>query len=71
MFDRLKDLTFPQVALVAVLLAAIIVAHVVAPPAVSAVTSIVSMLTGAFAINVQQPPKAPALAAVPDKDGGA
>lgn len=43
--------TWPQVALLAILLAAIIVTHLVAPPAVSAVTSIVSTIVGALFVN--------------------
>jgi hypothetical protein len=48
------SLTWQQVALVAVLLAAIICAHIFAPLAASAVISIASCLTGTFFVNVQR-----------------
>ena len=62
--------TWPQVALLTVLLAAIIVAYLVAPPAVSAVTSIVSTIVGALFVNLREPtkPDAPVLSIVPKGD---
>lgn len=46
--------TWPQVALVAVLLAAVITTHVWAPLAVSAITSIVSTIVGALFVNLRK-----------------
>jgi hypothetical protein len=63
------SLSNQQVALVAVLLAAIICAHVFAPLAASAVISIASTLVGTFFVNVQRTPdptQPPQLRAVPD-----
>ncbi len=45
--------TWSQVALLAVLLAAIIVSHLLAPLAVSAITSIVSTIVGALFVNLR------------------
>lgn len=45
--------TWPQVALLAVLLTAVIVAHILAPGAVSVITSIVSTIVGALFVNLQ------------------
>ena len=45
--------TWQQVCLIAVLLAAIIVAHVLAPPVVGAITSIVSTLVGAVFVDLR------------------
>ena len=64
--------TWQQVALLAVLLTAVIVSHIVAPLAVSAITSIVSTIVGALFVNLQ-PSKpshsAPVLSIVPkDKE---
>lgn len=56
------SLTWQQVGLVAVLLAAIILTHIFAPGAGSAVTSIASTLIGTFFVNVQRLPD-PALGA--------
>lgn len=46
-----SNLTWQQVALAAVMCAAIIVSHVVAPPVVGAITSIASTLIGVFFVN--------------------
>ena len=54
--------TWPQVALLAVLLAAVIAVHILAPLAVAAVTSIVSTIVGALFVNLS--PQKPA-----EKDG--
>lgn len=48
--------TWQQVALLAVLLAAVIVSHLLAPLAVSAVTSIVSTIVGALFVNLKSGP---------------
>jgi hypothetical protein len=48
--------TWQQVTLLAVLLTAIIVAHLFAPLAVSAVTSIVSTIVGALFVNLKSGP---------------
>ena len=61
-------LTWQQVGLVAVLLAAIICAHIIAPGAASAVISIASTLIGTFFVNVQRfpdPSMGPQLRALP------
>lgn len=53
--------TWPQVALLAVLLAGIIATHLWAPLAVSAITSIVSTIVGALFVNLPgSTPDAPA-----------
>lgn len=65
------SLSNQQVALVAVLLAAIICAHIFAPLAASAVISIASTLVGTFFVNVQRPPPDPAAATPPAPKGGA
>lgn len=49
--------TWPQVALVLGLLAAIILTHAYTPLAVGAVTSIVSTLIGAFFVNLRDTKK--------------
>lgn len=59
MLTKLQSLTWPEVALIAVLLAAIIVAHMLAPGAVSGVTSVVSMLTGSLFVGGR--PTSPAM----------
>lgn len=46
-----SNLTWQQVALAAVMCAAIIVSHVVAPPVVGAITSIASTLIGVFFVG--------------------
>jgi xanthosine utilization system XapX-like protein len=46
--------TWPQVALVLGMLAAIILTHAFAPPAVGAVTAIVSTLVGAFFVDAKK-----------------
>lgn len=51
------DPTWRQVALLAVLLAAVISSHLLAPVAVSTVTSIVSTIVGALFVNLS--PKLP------------
>ncbi len=61
--------TWPQVALVAVLLAAVITTHVWAPLAVSAITSIVSTIVGALFVNLRTPEGSPK-AADSDKEAG-
>lgn len=73
--------TWQQVALLAVLLSAVIAAHLLAPLAVSAITSIVSTIVGALFVNLRgenenaTPPTslAPVLSIVPKEDdkGGA
>lgn len=64
--------TWQQVALLAVLLAAVIVSHLLAPLAVSAITSIVSTIIGALFVNLklqeEQKPLAPVFSIVP-KEG--
>lgn len=45
--------TWQQVVLLAVLLAAVIVAHLLVPGAVAAITSIVSTIVGALFVNLQ------------------
>lgn len=63
----MKSPTWPQVALVAVMCAAIILSHVFAPPVVGAVTSIISTLVGAFFIRTgreEEKPPAPVLSLV-------
>jgi hypothetical protein len=49
--------TWQQIALIAVLLAAVIVAHLFAPLAISVVTSIASTLVGVFFVNLSPTPK--------------
>ena len=64
--------TWQQVALLAVLLTAIIVSHLFAPAAASAVVSIVSTIVGALFVDLKKTedkPAAPVLSLVP-KDGG-
>lgn len=51
--------TWPQVALLVVLLAAVIASHVLAPLAVSAITSIVSTIVGAMFVNFKADPSTP------------
>lgn len=66
------DPTWRQVALLAVLLAAIIVSHLWAPAAVSAITSIVSTIVGALFINLKplsHEAVAPVLHLVKKEDG--
>lgn len=46
--------TWPQVALLLGLVAAIIVSHAVAPPVVGAVTSIVSTLIGSLVVDLKR-----------------
>jgi aromatic ring hydroxylase len=65
------DPTWRQVALLAVLLAAVIVTHVWAPLAVSAITSIASTIVGALFVNLPSKPadaSAPALAPKVDEE---
>lgn len=52
----MKNLSWEQVALLAVLLAAIILATAFAPAAVAAITSIASTLVGAFFLNTPSKP---------------
>jgi len=58
--------TWPQVMLIAVLLAAVIVVHLVAPLAVSVIVSMVSTIVGALFVNMKDEPK-PELTVI---DGG-
>lgn len=46
--------TWQQVALLSVLLAAIIVSHIYAPAAASAVVSVVSTIVGAFFVDLRK-----------------
>jgi uncharacterized membrane protein len=48
--------TWQQVALLTVLLASVIVTHMIAPGAVSAITSIVSTIVGALFVNLKSGP---------------
>ena len=50
------DPSWRQVALLAVLLAAVIVSHLIAPLAVAAVTSMASTIVGALFVNLQPKP---------------
>ncbi len=66
------QLTTQEVALVAVLLAAIIASHMLAPTAAAAIVSIASTLIGAFFVNRNAKPdgpNAPVLTLVPKSDG--
>jgi hypothetical protein len=69
--------TWQQVALLAVLLAAVIVSHMFAPAAASAVVSIVSTVVGALFVDLRRSgdKPAPVLELVPkaegEKEGGA
>ncbi len=51
--------TWQQVALLFVLLAAVIASHLLAPLAVSAITSLVSTIIGALFVNLQPSKAAP------------
>lgn len=51
--------TWPQVAILAILLAAIIVTHVWAPTAVAVITSIASTIVGSLFLNLQGAPQDP------------
>lgn len=64
--------TWPQVALLLGMLAAVILTHAFAPPAVGAVTSIVSTIVGALFVDLRKEEKrpAPVLAIVPKEDEG-
>lgn len=59
--------TWPQVALLLGMLAAVILTHAYAPPAVGAVTSIVSTVVGALFVNLRKEDERE----LPPKDGGA
>lgn len=50
--------TWQQVALVALLLAAVITTHIWAPAAVSAIISIVSTIVGSLFVNLKKAPEA-------------
>lgn len=64
--------TWQQVALLAVLLAAVIVSHLLAPLAVSVITSLVSTVVGALFVNLKpsepEAPPAPVLSIVRKDD---
>lgn len=49
--------TWSQVALLAVMLAAVILTHMFAPPAVGAITSIVSTVVGALFVDLRKEEK--------------
>jgi uncharacterized membrane protein YdcZ (DUF606 family) len=61
--------TWPQVALLLGMIAAVIVTHAYAAPAVGAVTSIVSTVVGALFVNLEKKPD-PELPAKKDEKGG-
>ncbi len=65
--------TWPQVALLAVLLTAVILSHMFAPLAASAVVSIVSTVIGAVFVDLRREdkPPAPVLQLVSKDDGAA
>jgi uncharacterized membrane protein YdcZ (DUF606 family) len=65
--------TWPQVALLLGMLAAVILTHAYAAPAVGAVTSIVSTVVGALFVNLRDTEKAPPPPAkeLPPRDGAA
>jgi uncharacterized membrane protein len=48
------DPTWRQVALLAILLGAVIAAHIIAPGAISVVTSIVSTIVGALFVDIRR-----------------
>lgn len=66
--------TWPQVALLVVLLAAVILTHIFAPLAISVITSLVSTIVGALFVNLQpqadatEKPLAPVLSIVKDNE---